>query len=197
MHREIPFSSTLCNRPLRARSPPRNGTSSEIALRWNFPAAKSRSSFWSLHACESPRRETNTGEILMKIQDAGLKHPPFDLAVPLAEYFISTGHFFKYVDPSTIKPPSVMTFGLLESPSAAVPPSISHSCHGCTLVGYTSSHKGTAHKTPVLHCGQSSLPDEATAEAYVQAFKRWSRAAQQQKEEPQTKRVFFVPAVGA
>jgi hypothetical protein len=133
----------------------------------------------------------------MKIQDAALKHPPFDVAVPLAEYFISTGAFSKYVDPATVRPPSVMSFGLLESPDAFTPPSISHSCPGCTLVGYTSSARGTAHKTPVLHCSQSSLPDEATAEAYVQAFKRWSKAAQHEEQKPQSKKVFFVPAVGA
>jgi hypothetical protein len=133
----------------------------------------------------------------MRIQDAVLKHPPFDVATPLAEYLISTGQFSKWVDPASIKQPSVMSFGVLESPDAFTPPSISHSCPGCTLVGYTSSAKGTAHKSPVLHCGQSSLPDEATAEAYVQAFKRWSRAAHQEEQKPQSKKVFFVPAVGA
>lgn len=133
----------------------------------------------------------------MKIQDAGLKHPHFDVAVPLAEYLISTGAFSKYVDPSTIKPPSVMSFGVLESPDAFTPPSISHSCPGCTLVGYTSSAKGTAHKSPVQHCGQSSLPDEATAEAYVQAFKRWSKSQDPNEKPTPSKRVFFVPAVGA
>jgi hypothetical protein len=135
----------------------------------------------------------------MKIQDALLKHSPFDVATPLAEYLISTGPFSKYVDPSTIKQPSVMTFGLLESPDPFTPPSVSYSCTGCTLVGYTSSQKGTAHLVPQYHCGQQSLPDAEVADAYVKAFKRWSKAAQNANENPapQPKRAFFVPSVGA
>src|SRR6267143_5739527 len=111
----------------------------------------------------------------MKIQDAVLKYPPFDVARPLAEFLIQTGKFSEYVDPASVRPPSVMSFGILESPDPFTPPSISHSCPGCTLVGYTSSQKGTAHKTPILHCSQSSLPDEQTADAYVKQFKAWSR----------------------
>jgi hypothetical protein len=134
----------------------------------------------------------------LRIQDTQFKHEPFNVATPLAEFLISTGKFSD-ATPVIAREPSVMTFGLLHSPDPFTPPSISHSCPGCTLVGYTASKKGTAHKTPILHCSQSSLPDEATAEAYIQAFKKWDKAAQNANENPapQSKRVFFVPAVGA
>jgi hypothetical protein len=127
----------------------------------------------------------------MKIQDVGLKHPPFDVATPQAEYMISTGQFVKYSDPfAPVRQPSVITFGLLESPDPFTPPAITHSCSGCTLTGYTSSAKGTAHKAVIQHCGQNSLPGPEVAEAYVKAFKAFSRS----KDEPQPaqpKKIFF------
>jgi hypothetical protein len=126
----------------------------------------------------------------MKIQDVGQKQPPFDVAVPLGEHLISTGQFRKYVDPfATAKPTHVLTFALLPSPDPFTEPAVAYSC-SCGINGYTNSKKGTAHKAPIFHCGGPVLCDDATADAYVKAFKAFSRA----KDEPQPaqpKKVFF------
>lgn len=127
----------------------------------------------------------------MRIQDSKLKHPPFDMPTALGEYLISTGQFSEYTNPAfTASSASVMVFGILQD-DLLTPPAITHFCSGCSLKGYTTSEKGTAHKTPIYHCGQQSLPDEATADAYVKAFKAYSRA-ERPEPKPEAKRVFFV-----
>jgi hypothetical protein len=132
----------------------------------------------------------------MKIRDTQFKYPPFDVATPLAEFLISTGKFS--ANPVEAAPPIVVTFGLLQD-DIATPPAITHRCSGCGLTGYTSSEKGTAHLTPILHCRMSSLPGPDIADAYVKAFKAYSRRP---KDEPKSetekpKRVFFTTALGA